>query len=97
MTELYKPLNNDGIHDPTIAFAWDGERLAVVDQGVKYYEEEYGQYAWDYDSCGFELHIYDKTGLLYLGYVDTSLSSPNVVTGSYRRPSIFKPFEASWN
>lgn len=55
------------------AMAWDGERLAVVTQGYLPEEELTGVKGGYLRDCGFELAVYDNTGLLYLGHYDSDL------------------------
>lgn len=75
------------------AMSWDGERLAVAEPQL----EEDGGYG-RYEKCGFNLSVYDETGLLYAGKYDSSLDVNSWADNySHRcRPLDIVPISLRW-
>lgn len=74
------------------AMSWDGERLAVAEPQL---EEDMN--SGRYEKCGFNLSVYDESGLLYAGKYDSSLDINRGLDYSYRcRPLELSPIYLRW-
>ena len=74
------------------AMSWDGERLAVAEPQL---EEDMN--SGRYEKCGFNLSVYDESGLLYAGKYDSSLDINRSLDYSYRcRPLDLNPIYLRW-
>lgn len=67
---LGEELFADVVNSSFLAFAFDGQKLAIV----SYLRED----RWNYDdtTCGFRVLAFDKNGMLYHGEYYTSLNTP---------------------
>ncbi|MCD7948417.1 MAG: hypothetical protein LUG13_09085 [Oscillospiraceae bacterium] len=78
----------------TPEIAWDGTRLAFVSARQRYIPRDDSYYLGDYwDSCGFVLEVYDKSGLTYQGEYESSL---DVLTSNRCRLTDTEGLSAHW-
>lgn len=77
--------------------AFDGQRLAIVDILMRYVMD--GDTSYAYETCGFALQIFDRTGLLYHGEYGTTLEPADrngFRYGDFNYANYNAPFLLEW-
>jgi len=78
--------------------AYDGERLAIVDELQIEYTNNDGEYYWREFTCGFYTAVYDTSGLVYFGTYESSLDAGEDLSDAFRPCSPDNdPLSATWS